>query len=171
MDIALALAEGKRGAIARSTEVACYIAENPAEFTLLLRLLGSSDAVVVSHASHALQTLGKCVPSLLQSYSDEIMSILKTTDQWEFIEAFSKIFSILKIGIETQSEAALRLQHLLQTNKSSIARTCALETLVMFAQENACFESEAREALIDALENGTKAMQARARKLLNIYQK
>ncbi len=166
MDIALALSEGRRGAIARATDVAHHIKDNPEEFRTFLKLLSSEDEVIVSHASHALQTLGKIAPDLVSGYSSEIAVKLIENSQWELTEAFSKILSILTLN-ETEIEAVFDvLYERFETGKGSLLRTWALQALFDLSVVHPRFESRASKALGIALDIGSKAMQARARKLL-----
>lgn len=168
MDIALALAEGKRGAIARATEVARYIAYNPAEFNTLLNLLTSNNETVVSHACHALQSLGKLVPDLVKSHSAHICQKLQDNPQWEMVEAFSKLLPIFELSEVDAATAVAVLDTQYKNGKGSLLRTWALQALYDLAENYPQHQAKANDALHIALEKGSKAMQARARKLLSV---
>ena len=166
MDIAFALGEGKRGAIARSTEVAHHIKDHSEEFELLLSLLSRENEVCVSHAAHALQTLGKISPELVTGGSQHICEALVEQNQWELTEAFSKLLPILHISEAEAERACSVLYTRFCDEKGSLARTWALQALVDMAEKYPQHQQKAEDALQAALETGSKAMQARARKLL-----
>lgn len=166
MDVIGALAEGKRGAVARSTEVANYILQSPAEVSTLIEALQVSDEVIVSHAAHAIHTIFQINSALLVPHKDILLTILLENDQWEIIEQLCKIMPFVGCS---DSQIAMLTDHLLTVvveGKSSIGRTCALEAIVRVAEAESFYVPKADGALKFALEKGTKAMQARARRLL-----
>lgn len=166
MDIFLALAEGKRGAIARSNEVAAHILENPAHMPTLIGALSVTDTIVVSHAAHACLTVYKKSPDLLVPYKNTLLALLEGQNQWELIEQLSKIVPFLACTVEENAALTARLVSIVESGKSSIARTCALQALVDMAALDGIHRQMADKALAYALAHGTKAMQARARKLM-----
>lgn len=166
MDILRELAEGKRGAVARSSAVAAYVLEHPAELSNLIAALSLRDAIVVSHAAHAMLTVFKRAPDLFQEHRDALLAILQKQDQWEVIEQLSKILPHLGLGAADRHKLLVRLQTLFEEHRSSIARTCALQAIVDMADLDDAFDDAATAALKLALETGSKAMQARARNLM-----
>ncbi|MEX0298021.1 MAG: hypothetical protein AB3N28_03055 [Kordiimonas sp.] len=167
MDIFAALSEGKRGAVARSTEVALHIIATPSDLQILIDALSFDDPVVVSHAAHACLTIFKTHPHLLVPFKLHLLSMLLQRDQWELIEQLSKIIPQLGCTSAEGNALWIRLLSIVETGSSSIARTCALQALADMAALDPVYEPYAARAIHYALEKGTKAMQARARKFLN----
>lgn len=166
MDIWGALAEGKRGAVARSSDVAMYIMGHPDEMRTLIDAASCEDAVVVAHASHALFTVFQHDPDLVKVFKTDLLALLLSHDQWEVIEQVCKIAPYLQYSSVEIDKLVYRLLILVKESRSSIARTSSLQALADIANLYSEYEVQAYEAKAFALEYGTKAMQARARKLL-----
>ncbi len=167
MDIVAALSEGKRGAVARSTDVANYVIAEPTNLANLIDALSVEDSIVVSHAAHACLTIFEIRCDLLVPYKQHLLSILLQRDQWELIEQLSKIIPHLGCTSAEGNALWIRLLSIVENGRSSIARTCALQALADMADLDPVYEPYAARAIHYALEKGTKAMQARARKFLN----
>tara|TARA_R110002096_G_scaffold169810_14_gene341659 strand:- start:465 stop:971 length:507 start_codon:yes stop_codon:yes gene_type:complete len=165
MEIIAALAEGKRSAIAGSSDVAHYVVGKPEAVGLLIEALSSSDAIVAAHAAHACLSVFKACPDRLLPYRKTLLAVLHQRDQWELIEQLTKIVPQLGCTDEEQKSLSRRLMDVVGYGTSSIARTCALQGLVDLASIDEFYETNASQAIAYALENGTKAMKARARKL------
>ncbi len=162
------LSEGKRGAVARSTEVAEYIIEHPTCFLILLEQIQKGDEVCISHASHALATIGKLSPGLVSSHSTELTQLLLKQRQWEFIEAFSKILSILTLSNEQALVAFDVLETVFRSGKASLERVWALQALYDIALMFPECRERVEGALKVALHSDKKAVQARARRLMQV---
>jgi len=166
MDIWVALAEGKRGAIARSSDVAAYIINHPAEMRTLIDAASCEDVVVVAHAVHALLTVFQHDPDLVKAFKTDLLALLLTCDQWEVIEQMCKVAPHLQCSSAEIDKLVRRLFMVVKQSRSSIARTCSLQALVDIVELYPDYQVQADEAMTFALEHGTKAMQARARNLL-----
>lgn len=166
MDIIGALSEGKRGAIARSADVAAYVAENPDELKTLVYALSYDDSTVVAHAAHALNSVFKHKPKILEPYKEDLLELLLSRDQWELTEQLCKV--VPHLGC-TSDELLILMEHLtelVKTGKSSIARTCALQAIADIAEIYPIYHEQVNEVFAFAMQHGTKAMQARVRNLL-----
>jgi len=166
MDIFQALTEGKRGAVARSTEVAEYLLKHPDELPALIKALASVNTVLVAHAAHALLTVFHRGAGLLEPYKAELLTLLLAGEQWELLEQMAKVMPYLGFNEVDRQHMNDRFWHIVHYGQSSIARACAVQALVDMAHSEKRFERQAQAALTYALEKGSKAMQARARNLL-----
>lgn len=164
-EISLLLAEGSRGSVAQSGKVPQAVVEDPALLETLIDCLQSDNATIVSHAAHALLTVSNMRLNLLAPHTDTLLAVLER-DQWEILEQLAKILPQLELSGAQRDRLTERLKTVFYQGRSSIARTCALQALVDMAHEDAAIRADAGEALAFALENGSKAMQARARRLL-----
>lgn len=165
MDIIATLAEGKRGSVARASDVMHYVRGKPEALGSLIEALSSSDATVVAHAAHACLSIFKACPDRLLPYRKALLAVLLQRDQWELIEQLTKILPQLGYSDEERQGLSARLMDVVENGASSIARTCALQGLVDLAAIDELYEANASQAIEYALESGTKAMKARARKL------
>ena len=159
------LAEGERKAVARSTEVARRVVADPSLLPCLIDFLLSENTIVVSHAAHALLTVSKRHINLLEPHKGELISVL-SSEQWEVQEQLGKILPRLSLDKPQQVTVWERFQDIFYNGTSSIARTCALQALVDMGTNAEAYRGKAGKVIAYALENGSKAMQARARNLL-----
>ncbi len=159
------LAEGERKAVANSTAVARAVLANPAHVKVLVDALSSANATIVSHAAHALLTVFKKNPALLKPFASQLLKAFKR-DQWEVLEQLAKILPGLELPPAQQKTFVQRLEQVFYQGTSSIARTCALQALDDIAGRQKKWRATSDKAMKFALEEGTKAMQARARTLL-----
>lgn len=158
------LAEGQRKEVARSPQVAEMAIGRPDMLPHLIECLWSQQPTVVSHAAHALMTISMDHCTLLAPHTSRLLEAYEL-EQWEIKEQIAKILPKLRL---TEAQAARfldALRHTLKHHKSGIARTCALQGVVEMAKVNPAFGEAALAALVFASEQGSKALQARARKL------
>lgn len=159
------LAEGQRKAVAQSTAVAKIALKNPALLSTVVQALASPNKTIVSHAAHALLTIFKENPALLQPFAKELLAAFGR-GQWEILEQLSKILPGLTLTKPQQKTFLQRLEAVFYEGNSSIARTSAMQALSDLSRQHAVYRDASVRALKFALEEGSKAMQARARKLL-----
>ena len=162
------LAEGERKAVAKSSAVANQVIKTPMLMPDLIALLGSPNTTVASHAAHAMLTVSKHAPDLLKPYCAELVEAL-ASDQWEVQEQLGKILPQLPLDTTQQASVWKRFNNIFYNGKSSIARTCALQAMVDMGSRFSACRDKASEAIVFAIENGSKAMQARARNLVSIF--
>lgn len=164
-DIMEMLAEGERKAIARSTEVAAAVLARPQLIKILVEALASPNKTIVSHAAHALLTIFRKKPDLLQPFAKQLLAAFMK-DQWEVLLELAKIIPGLELKEAEQKTFVQRLEQVFYKGSSSFARTSALQALDDLAAQHKVWRNASSKALKFALEEGSKAMQARARKLI-----
>ncbi len=163
-EIMTMLAEGQRKAVANSTIVAKIVLNSPDHVQTLVDALSSPNKTIVSHAAHALLTVFRKNPSLVQPFAKQLLAAFGR-GQWETLEQLAKILPGLKLSPPQQKTLLQRLEAVFYKDTSSIARTGALQALDDMARHHAAFRQASGRALKFAMEEGSKAMQARARKL------
>ncbi|WP_262694637.1 hypothetical protein [Kordiimonas aquimaris] len=163
------LAEGERKAVAKSSFVAEQVIENPVLMPHLISLLTFENTTVVSHAAHALHTISKAKLELLLQHSAALVGAL-ASDQWEVQEQLGKFLPKLSLDAEQQEHIWQRFEDIFYNGTSSIARTCALQAMVDMSNAFSAYRGKADIAIVYALEQGSKAMQARARNLIKNYE-
>lgn len=159
------LAEGARGEVGRSSEVALEALDNPAIIADLLGFLESENAAVVAHAAHAVMQIGKARCVLFESHADRMIELLQNRSGWEVGEQLPKVLS----EIDLTNEQITRLVPVLINqidDRSAIASVCALTALVRLS-ERQLFSRGAAEVLVaKAASSPRKAVAARARRLM-----
>ena len=159
------LAEGRRNAVANSTAVAKIVLKSPQLLATLVDALTSPNKTIGSHAAHALLTVFKSDPKLLQPFVPMMLKAF-AKGQWETMEQLAKILPGLTLTKPQQKSLLERLEAVFYEGSSSIARASAMQPLNDLSKHHAAYRGASVKALKFALEEGTKAMQARARKLL-----
>lgn len=158
------LSEGERKAIARSGEVAQMVLVTPSLLSPLIQALESEDTVIVAHASHALFSVFKAGPNLLNDWVVDLVRLYHRS-QWEILEQLGKILPAIVTAQSDVRAVAARAEAIFHTSGSGIARTCALQCLVDLAQAHSALMPTARAILVAAQNSDSKALQARARRL------
>ena len=163
------LAEGERKAVAKSTVVAKHVMAQPELTVHLINALETANTTVVSHSAHALHTIGKHKPAMLAPFVAELVAALLTSEQWETQEQLAKVLPVLPLDAQQQTAVWARFNDIFYNGTSSIARTCALQALVDMAARFPDYRGKASGVIAFALEQGSKAMQARARNLIKDF--
>lgn len=165
-DVMEMLAEGQRNAVANSTKVAMMALANPALVKTLVDALSSPNKTVASHAAHATYTIFRKNPGLLKPFARQLLDIFRR-EQWEVVQQLAKVLPGLNLAGPQQKTFVARLEQVFYDGTSSFARASALQALNDLGKQHAKWGAASTRALRFALENGSKAMQARARKLLS----
>lgn len=164
-EIMTMLAEGRRNAVANSTAVAKIVLKSPQLMATLVDALTSPNKTIGSHAAHALLTVFKENPKLLQPFVGQLLKAF-ARGQWETMEQIAKILPGLTLSKPQQKTFLQRLEAVFYEGNSSIARTSAMQALSDLSKQHVAYRQASVKALKFALEQGSKAMQARARKLV-----
>lgn len=169
-DIMEMLAEGERKAVVKSTAVAKAVLANPKLVKIVVDALSSANPTIVSHAAHALLTVFRKNPLLLKPFADQLLAAFMG-NQWEILEQLAKILPGLDLPKPKQRTFVERLEQVFYQGQSSIARTSALQALNDLGVQHKVWSDRSTKAIKFAFEQGSKAMQARARKLLDTHRK
>jgi len=155
---------GGRNSLGRANAVAAA-AINPRRFRQLILGMWHEDAVIRMRAADAAEKASSSKPALLAPFKAELLSLMKEAQQQELRWHLCAMVPRLPLTPNERHTAAAWFREYLN-DRSSIVRTFALEALYDLAEHEPSLRDEVSELLHAALQSGTAAMKARARKLL-----
>jgi HEAT repeat protein len=163
-DIASVLEGSDRRSIGHADEIAALVLKQPKLSRELIACLWHDDPIVRMRAADAAEKVSLKSPALLQGHKSELLGLLAETEQIELRWHLAQMIPRLKLTAPERQRAVSALQRYLD-DRSSIVRTWALNALVQLSQHDETLHSKTRQLLEEALQSGTPAMKARARKL------
>jgi hypothetical protein len=166
--IAAMLEGSDRRSIGRSNEVARLVLKEPRRFRELIRCLWDENPIVRMRAADAAEKVSAQKPRLLDRYKAELLGLLAEAEQIELRWHLAAMVPRLRLTAPERRRAAAVLQRYLD-NRSSIVKTFALQGLADLARDDSVLQGKVRMLLEQAVQSGTPAMKARARKLLKKY--
>jgi len=158
-----------RRSIGRSDEVTQLVLKQPKRFRELIKCLWNESPVVRMRAADAAEKVSAQKPGLLDRHKPELLGLLAETEQIELRWHLAAMVPRLRLNAPERQRAADALQRYLE-DRSSIVKTFALQGLADLAQNDAALRPKVKQLLEDAIQSGTPAMKARARKLLKTHQ-
>jgi len=164
------LAGTDRRSTGRADEVAAEIAGDQALFDEVFEALFLDDPVIRMRAADALEKASRIRPERLYPYKERILGEVAAIDQQEVCWHVAQMLPRLPLDPAEKRRAAAVAEGYL-THKSAIVRTNALEALVELARGDDELEQKAIGRLAGALESGTAAEKARARKIMRALEK
>jgi hypothetical protein len=159
------LSGGDRRSIGRSDQVAALVRKHPELFPELIAGLWSADPIVRMRSADAAEKLSRRIPSCLQPFRKELLSLLAEATQQELRWHLALMVPRLALTAKEQQIAVSLLTNYLD-DRSSIVKTCALQGLAGLAHKDPNLCPRIVDTLRQAARNGTPAMKARSRKLL-----
>ena len=168
-ELAARLRGGKSTSTGEALAVAREVLARPELFAALFGLLEHEDSLVRMRAAYALSKASAQRPDLLRPYKDRFIDRLADPASSHLCRAC--LLQALRALELTQNDVDLLKDMLFDFmhSESSIVKTFSLNLLVDFAEEDAGLRPEVMPLLWAALERGTPAMRARARKLMKKY--
>jgi hypothetical protein len=163
--IAASLEGVDRRSIGRANEVAQMVLREPRRFRELIRCLWHENPVVRSRASDAAEKVSAQKPRLLDRHKPELLGLLAEAEQIELRWHLAAMVPRLPLTVRERHRAAAALHRYLN-DRSSIVKTFALQGLADLARNDPGLRPRVKQLLEDAVQSGTPAMRARARKLL-----
>src|SRR5277367_5387684 len=158
-----------RRSIGRSDEVTQLVLKQPKRFRELIKCLWNESPVVRMRAADAAEKVSAQKPGLLDRHKPELLGLLAETEQIELRWHLAAMVPRLRLNAPERQRAASALQLYLE-DRSSIVKTFALQGLADLAQNDAALRPKVKQLIEDAIQSGTPAMKARARKLLKTHQ-
>lgn len=159
------LAGGDRRSIGLADEVAKEIAADQSLFDEVFAAISCDDPVLRMRAADAAEKASRRFPERLAPHKDALLGELAEIDQPEVRWHVAQMLPRLHLNPPENARAAAILKGFLQ-DKSTIVRVSALEALAALAVADDELEAEVSRLLARALQSGTPAEKARARKLL-----
>jgi hypothetical protein len=161
-----AMLEGTdRRSIGRADDVTRIILSQPRRFRELIKCLWNEDPVVRMRAADAAEKVSVKKPRLLDRHKAELLGLLAEAEQIELRWHLALMIPRLRLTAPERHRATSALQLYLE-DRSSIVKTFALQGLVDLSQNDASLRIKVKQLLEQAVQSGTPAMRARARKLL-----
>jgi hypothetical protein len=157
-----------RRSIGRASEVAQLVLKEPRRFGELIKSLWDESPIVRMRAADAAEKVSAKKPGLIDRYKAELLGLLAEAEQIEMRWHLAAIVPRLRLTAAERQRAASALQRYLD-DRSSIVKTFALQGLADLARNDAGLRAKIKQLLEDALQSGTPAMKARARKLLKTH--
>jgi hypothetical protein len=162
----LSLLEGEdRRTIGRADKVAAMVSKNPRLFSKLIAGLWSEDSLVRMRAADAAEKVTRKNRELLQPYKKELLGLMAEAREQELRWHLAVMVPRLPLNAREREIAVSLLSSYLE-DRSSIVRTFALQGLADLAQDDSSLRPTVIEILRESSRNGTAAMKARSRRLL-----
>ena len=159
---------GDRRSTGRANEVASLVLKHSKGFHELIKCLWDDDPVVRMRAADAAEKVSAKKPRLLDRHKAELLGLLAETEQIEMRWHRALMVPRLRLSATERQRAAAALQRYLE-DRSSIVKTFALQGLADLARTDLALQSKVKQLLEAAVQSGTPAMKARARKLLKRF--
>ncbi|MGC1617912.1 MAG: hypothetical protein WA765_05435 [Candidatus Acidiferrum sp.] len=166
--IAAMLEGSDRRSIGRSDEVARLVLKNPRRFRELIKCLSNENPIIRMRAADAAEKVSAMKPRLLDPHKHELLGLLAEAEQIELRWHFAAMIPRLRLAPAERQRAVAALHRYLN-DRSSIVKTFALQGLADLARDDAALRGSVKQLLDDAVQFGTPAMRARARKLLKKF--
>ena len=157
-----------RRSIGRADEAARLVLGEPRRFRDLIKCLWDENPVVRMRAADAAEKISAKEPRLLDRHKAELLGLLEDAEQIELRWHLAAMVPRLRLTALERQRAAAALQRYLE-DRSSIVKTFAMQGLADLSQNDASLRGRVKQLLDEAVQSGTSAMKARARKLLKKY--
>ena len=164
-DILKKLRGGDLRSIGQANEVAQEIEKNSALFGAVFSGLYDRDPVVKMRSADVIEKVTKNKPELLSGYTSQVISILVSAEQQEVCWHLAQVAPRLECTANEENEIIEALKRCL-LHKSKIVIVSAMESLAILSERNSSILNEVIEIIKVQKENGSPAIQARGRKLL-----
>ena len=168
-NLATKLSGGRSCSTKQALAVAAEVLARPELFAELFGGLAHENSLTRMRAAYALAKVADARPDLLALYKDRLIDHLAAPDNSHLCRACLlrtlHKFALTPDDIDLLKDMLRDFMH----SKSSIVKTFSLQLLVDFAAMDERLRPEIMPLLWNALERGTPAMRARARKLLKKY--
>lgn len=160
---------GKTNSIGQALAVAADVLARPELFDALLGGLEHEEPLVRMRSAYAVSKAAAERPDLLQPHKGRFIDRLTAPDNSHLCRAC--LLQAVRSLTLTPEDIALLTDLLLDFmhSDSSIVKTFSLHLLVEFAEADESLRPTVMPLLWKALETGTPAMRARARKLMKRY--
>lgn len=163
------LCGGRISAVEKPRAVADLVLGDPELLPELAALIDCEEPLVRSRAAYALKEIAASQPGLLQAFKPALIDRLAAPDD-SHISRYCMLES-LRCLVLSDEDVSLLLDMLkdFMHSDSSIVKALTLQMLAEFMNTDESLRAEIIPLLWEALNNGTPAMRARARKLLKQY--
>ena len=168
-DLIARLYGGKRCSTGQALAVAADVLARPGLFAVLFNGLGCENPLARMRVAYAVSKVVDERPDLLQPHKDRFFDYLADPANSPLARA-CMLQALHKLVLAPDDISLLKdMLRDFMFSDSSIVKTFSLHLLVEFAAADESLRPEVMPLLWNALDNGTPAMRARARKLVKKY--
>lgn len=161
------LAGTDRRSIGFADEVAEEIADDQALFDEVFEAIWLDDPVIRMRAADAVEKASRRRPERLLPHKDVLLNDIAKVDQQEVRWHLAQMVPRLPLDF-SEKQRAITIVEAYINDRSTIVRVNALQALFELAGDDANLKAKAHRYLTLALESGSPAEKARARKLLGL---
>jgi len=148
-----------------TSEALALVLDDPSRIEDLVEGLTDPSPLVRGGCANLLEIIGRQHSYLVQPYAEQIVRSVKDSDQKEVQWHAAQLVSHVALDNEQRAIMAGCLTRWFDHSASSIVRTMSLQGLHDLAHQDPNLSPAYETRLKHALESGTAAMKARARKL------
>jgi len=163
------LGGGDRRSIGRSNEVVADVLADPSLFDLIFDAIASDDPLIRMRAADAVEKITARRPELLRPHKRRLLSELAAIPQQEVRWHVAQMIPHLQLSARERRRAAEIVESYLD-DRSGIVRTCAMQALAELAADDAELRASVVPLLRRLTRDGTPAMRARGRRLLEMLE-
>jgi hypothetical protein len=164
------LSGGDLRSIGRVSEVIRIIENDVERLKDLVECFKSSDPIIRSRASDALEKISVKQPPLLDPFKTVILSAAANSDQQEVRWHVAQMLPRLPLNRKEIISVFALLRSYLE-DRSVIVRVCALQAMYELSARELSLRFQAKSIIEMANKTGTPAIRARCRKLLSQFGK
>ena len=169
LDLNSRLHGGRITSTGQALAVAEEVLAQPELFTELFSGLEHEDSLIRMRVAYAISKVTDERPDLLQPHKGRFIDLLDAPSNSHLCRA-CMLQTLHRLALTADDINLLKdILRDFMYSESSIVKTFSLQLLVDFAEADACLRPEVTPLLWEALESGTPAMRARARKLMKKY--
>jgi hypothetical protein len=159
-----------RRSIGNSDRVAGMITSHPEQLPHLVDLLWDSDPIIAMRSADALEKVTREKGTLLQPYKGQLLGLMAENTQPEVKWHLAVMVPRMRLTLNECQRVATLLKRYLE-DRSSIAKTFAMQGLYELARQDASLLPEVRDLIRALTHSGTPAMRARGRHLVKLLEK
>lgn len=147
------------------TKAYTFIMSHPESLEDLIQCIFHTDEAISMRASDALEKVSLSHPNLVQAFKAKLLQVPRKCKAKEALWHWCQVAPRLELTEKQAENAYQHMTHFLD-HESSILRTFALQGMVDLASTYPNFIEDSYDQVYHALQQGSKAMKARAKQLL-----
>jgi hypothetical protein len=164
-DLLRPLLGGDRRSVRGVAEVVSRVSANPKLFPIVFDGLSNADPLVQMRCADAVEKITVGHPEYLKPYKQRIIELACTAEQQEVRWHLAQMLSRVDLNAR-ERRRVVRIMERYLTDRSSIVRTFAMQTLADMAVRDAGLRDPILKLLETLTRTGSPAMKSRGHKLL-----
>ncbi len=159
------LAGGDRRSIGNADVVTRQVLTDPSKLVEIIAGLSAADPLVRMRCADVAEKVSAIHPEWLQPHKEVLIELAAHITQQELRWHLAQMLPRLTLGA-AERRVAVKVMFDYLNGPGKIVKTFAMQALADFAQNDRALRGQLRRILVDSLQSGSPAMQARARRLL-----